>query len=108
MPVAMLGCRQIMLRGKIPSHALASCRGQCCDRHAAPLAKASLVGIGLHTLLGGVGTNLPLRRVFAPLIKDSHVKKSLGILHTKQKISTKQRFFLEASAGKRCKTRVIV
>ncbi|CSD19795.1 Uncharacterised protein [Vibrio cholerae] len=56
--------------------------GKCRNRHAPTLAKTRLIIIGFMALLGRVGTNLPLFGVFAPFVKDGHIKKSLGVLHT--------------------------
>ncbi len=98
MQVAAFGGLGVAAGIEVAADALAGGAGQRGDSHAAPLAKTCLPVGGLEPLLGGIGAQLALGRVLAPLVEQGHVEEARLILHPAEEIGAVQRLVIEPLA----------
>ncbi|MND79783.1 hypothetical protein D3C80_715380 [compost metagenome] len=96
--VAAPGRLGIVAGIEVAAGLLAGGPGQGGNGHAAPLAKARLPVVGLEPLLGGVGAQLALLGILAPLVEQCHVEEAALILHPAEKIRPVQPLVTEPLA----------
>ncbi len=82
----------------VAADVLAGSAGQRGDGHAAPLPETGLPVGGFDPLLGGVGAQLALGGILAPLVEQGHEEKARLILHPAEKISPVLRLVIEPLA----------
>ncbi len=98
MQVAAFGGLGVAAGIEVATDALAGGAGQRGDGHAAPLAKTRLPVGGFDPLLGGIGAQLALGRILAPLVEQGHVEEARLILHPAEEIGAVQRLVIEPFA----------
>ncbi len=98
MQVAAFGGLGVAAGIEVATDALAGGAGQRGDSYAAPLAETRLPVGGFETLLGGIGAQLALGRILAPLVEQGHEEEARLILHPAEEIGAVQRLVIEPLA----------
>lgn len=96
--VATAGRFGVVAGIEVAADALAGGAGQGGNGHAAPLPETRLPVGGLDPLLSGIGAQLALGGILAPLVKQRHVEEARLILHPAEEIGAVQRLVIEPLA----------